>query len=290
MDAGPLTQQIVEAFPALSAQHKLAARYVLDHPRDVALLSMREQARHAGVQPATMTRFAKQLGLDGYERVREAHAAAVRDGGIGFSGRASSVKPRLRGDRALAARMVDTIATQVASLNRPETLDRMAAAAEALAGARRVYCLSLRSIHPVAWYVHYIMTLVGERSVFLDGIAGSGPDALARATKDDVLLVATVAPYTRATVEVAESAAARGIGVVAVTDSAVSPLAPLARHLLLVPTQSPALFRTMSPAFVVAEVLAALVASRGHKDALKSLRQVDEHLAALGVHMHPRPG
>lgn len=63
MQTGPLEKRIVHAFDALSGQLRIAARYVLDRPRDVALLSMREQARQAEVQPATMTRLAKHLGL-----------------------------------------------------------------------------------------------------------------------------------------------------------------------------------------------------------------------------------
>ena len=64
---GPLNASIVEAFDLLPPQLQTAARYMLDRPDDVALLSMREQARRAGVPPATMTRLAKRLGLEGYE-------------------------------------------------------------------------------------------------------------------------------------------------------------------------------------------------------------------------------
>ena len=65
MDQGPLTGRIVAAFDAMPAQLQTAARYLLDRPRDVALLSMREQARQAVVQPDTITRLAKRLGHDG---------------------------------------------------------------------------------------------------------------------------------------------------------------------------------------------------------------------------------
>jgi len=85
MDRGPLTEQIIKSFDDMPAQLQAGARYVLDRPRDVALLSMREQARQAGVQPATMTRLAKRLGMDGYDDVRELYAAAVREGGLGFA-------------------------------------------------------------------------------------------------------------------------------------------------------------------------------------------------------------
>ena len=78
MDRGPLTEQIIKTFDHMPAQLQAGARYVLDRPRDVALLSMREQARQAGVQPATMTRLAKRLGMDGYDDVRELYAACVK--------------------------------------------------------------------------------------------------------------------------------------------------------------------------------------------------------------------
>ena len=48
MEHGPLTDRIVEAFDGMPAQLRTAARYVLDKPNDVALLSMREQARQIG--------------------------------------------------------------------------------------------------------------------------------------------------------------------------------------------------------------------------------------------------
>jgi len=104
---GPLNASIVEAYDVLPPQLQTAARYMLDRPDDVALLSMREQARRAGVPPATMTRLAKRLGLDGYDSVRELYAGAVRAGTLGFAGKAGvQVEAQaLRGERALAAEM-----------------------------------------------------------------------------------------------------------------------------------------------------------------------------------------
>ncbi|MGC1558749.1 MAG: MurR/RpiR family transcriptional regulator [Bradyrhizobium sp.] len=290
MDRGPLAEQIIKTFDDMPAQLQAGARYVLDRPRDVALLSMREQARQAGVQPATMTRLAKRLGMEGYDEVRELYAAAVRDGGLGFAGKAGVqvVSQKLKGDRALAADMLKSIGKQIERLAAPANLDRLVAAARALASARRIYCLGLRSSHSVAWHLHYVLTLVGDRSIHIDGIGATGADALARATNRDILLVASVMPYTRLTVELAEYAARRGIAVVAITDSEVAPLAQIAQDVIVVPTESPSFFHAMSPAFAVAEVLGAVIAGRGGEDALASLRHSDGHLAALNTHLKPR--
>ncbi|MBZ9706290.1 MurR/RpiR family transcriptional regulator [Mesorhizobium sp. B2-1-8] len=292
MDQGPLAERIVAEFDGMSAQLQTAARYMLDHPSDVALLSMREQARQAGVQPATMTRLAQHLGFEGYDVVRDSYAAAVRSGYPGFAGKAGVQlrSQKLKGDRAQAAEMLDSLAAQFAQLARPDRLDRIVAAARRLSAARRIYCLGLRSSHPVAWHIHYVLSLVGEKSVLLDGVAGTGADAIGRATNDDVLLVASVLPYTRQTVEVAEYAAGRGVCVVAITDSEVAPLAQIAAEVILVPTQTPSFLHTMAPAFAVAEILAAVVAGHGGEQALAEIRRTDEHHAALNVHLKPRLG
>jgi DNA-binding MurR/RpiR family transcriptional regulator len=292
MDQGPLTEQIIKAFDAMSVQLQTGARYVLDRPRDVALLSMREQARQAGVQPATMTRLAKHLGMDGYDDVRELYATAVRDGELGFAGKAGVqvMSQKLKGDKALAADMLQSIGRQIERLAAPDSLDRIVAAAKTLAAARRIYCLGLRSSHSVAWHLHYVLSLVGEKAVHIDGVAATGADALAKATGRDVLLVASVLPYTRLTVELAEYAVEQGIQVVAITDSEVAPLAQIAQHAVIVPTDSPSFFHAMSPAFVIAEVLGAVIAGRGGDDALATLRHTDQHLAALNTHLKPRGG
>ena len=237
-----------------------------------------------------MTRLAKHLGMDGYDDVRELYASAVREGDLGFAGKAGVqvVSQKLRGDKALAAEMLKSIGAQIDRLAAPDRLDSLVAAAKALASARRIFCLGLRSSHSVAWHLHYVLSLVGERSIHIDGIAATGADALARATGRDVLLVASVLPYTRMTVELAEYAVARGLRVVAITDSEVAPLAQIAQHSVIVPTDSPSFFHAMSPAFVIAEILGAIIAGRGGEDALATLRHTDQHLATLNTHLKPR--
>src|SRR5260370_7830325 len=122
MDHGALADRIIKAFDTMSGELEAGARYVVERPRDVALVSMREQARQAGVQPATMTRLAKHLGMDGYDRVRELYAAAVRDGDIGFAGKAGAqvASQKLKGDKALAADMLRSIGKQIERLAAPD--------------------------------------------------------------------------------------------------------------------------------------------------------------------------
>ena len=177
-----------------------------------------------------MTRLAKRLGLEGYDQVRELYAGAVRAGTLGFAGKAGVQveAQKLRGERALAAEMAQRLSRQIAALAEPASLERLADAAGRLHEARRVYCLGLRSCHAAAWHFHYMLSLLGDKTVMLDDAGGTGLDAIRDAGPADVLLAASVEPYARATIDGARYAAGQGVPVVALTDSEVSPLAQIA--------------------------------------------------------------
>ncbi|WP_230530017.1 MurR/RpiR family transcriptional regulator [Microvirga roseola] len=292
MDSAPLAAKIAETFAGLPAQLQAAARFILERPGDVALLSMRDQARQAGVQPATMTRLAQRLGFDGYDAIRELYAQAIRENRLGFLGKASAqvATQKARGEQALAAEIAATLQAQIGRLGEPAQLERLVSAAALLDAAERIYCLGLRSSHPVAWQMSYVISLLGRKAVLLDTAAGIGTDPIRNATPHDVLFAVSIAPYTRATVEAVQYAKSRNVPVVTVTDSAASPLAQAAQSAILVSTDSPSFFHSMTPAFMVGEILAALVAGRGGEASLNALRRTEDQLTAFNIHWSPKDG
>lgn len=287
--APSLTDRIIAEFPRMPERLQAAARFVLDQPQDVALLTMREQARRAGVPPATMTRLAQRLGLDGYEDVRRTFAAAVRKSAIGYGAKASELvtQHRAGGAQPLVAEMAEALARHVGALAEPATAAQFAAAAADLVKMRHIYCLGLRSSFPVAYTFHYICALAGRPVTLLEAAGGTGLDALAAATDADGLVVTSVRPYTRATVEAARQADARGLSLVVITDSRVSPLAAIARHMIVVGTGSPSFFDAKTAALAAAEILAMLVAVRAGDDALAAVKAREHYLTAINAYWRP---
>src|SRR3546814_14680626 len=84
-----------------------------------------------------------------------------------------------------------------------------------------------------------------ENGLLLAGPGDTGVDALRHSGKGDVLLAISVAPYTTAAVERVTYAAGRGVDIVAITDSAASPVAVPATAAVLVPTETPSFFHTV---------------------------------------------
>ncbi len=77
-------ERLLAEFDELPGQLQLCARYIIDHPHEVGLQSMRTLAQAADVHPNSFVRLARQLGFDGYDAMRERFRDFVR-GGIGSS-------------------------------------------------------------------------------------------------------------------------------------------------------------------------------------------------------------
>ncbi len=286
MTTAPLSQRIVQQFDRLTPQLREAARFVLDHPQDVALLSMREMSRRAGVPPVTMLRLARQLDFPDYAAFRQVHAAALRKpSGSDFAARAEGLQKR--GER-LPERMEQSLAGQLGGLTARNGA-AFVAAAEIIERASKVYVLGFRSCFGVAFQFAYVYGLLRDNGVLLDGAGGIGTDPLRQAGPQDALLAISLEPYTRAAVEQTAFAVQRGAAMVAITDSELSPLARSAKASLIVPTESPSFFHALTPAFAPAEMLLGLLAARGGGKVADAIRNAEDQLAAFDTYWTERP-
>ena len=280
-----VVQRLRASFDRLPPKLKLAARFLIDSPTEVALLSMREQARKANVQPATMTRLAQWLGFSGFDELRLRFADALRNDSGSFSSRSVKLFERRKtiGDVGLINDYVDTITSCIEHLKSPAVVEAIVAATECLRSAATIYTAGVRSAFPVAFQVAYVAGYFAENVVLLDGPGNTGNDAFRRASVRDVLLVTSVEPYADSIVSLAQEANARGIRIVAITDSTISPVGRIATAIIAVQKLSPSFFDTMAPAFVTGEILVALLAAHEGLAATARIKSNEDSLRAAGV-------
>lgn len=287
MSVSTLGAELLNIFDTLPARQQTAARWLIDHPEDAALLSMREQARRAGVPAATMTRLAQRLGYEGFEAIRERCARALRDSGRPFGERASALQARrdLDGEEALVSDQLAGMAGHLRALSRDASLAAMTRAADILVAGERVFVAGARSNFATAHLAAYLFSLIGERTILLDAPGGAGFDRLRDIGPSDALIAFTIAPYTRVTVEAVAFAQERGANIVAVTDSASAPVARKAAALVIAPTSTPSFVQSVAPAVIVVECLAALVAARLGERALAAIAESEAYLARFDSYL-----
>ncbi|MBB4287771.1 MurR/RpiR family transcriptional regulator [Roseospira goensis] len=290
-DTGPLaeiTARIRDAHGSLSPQLRQAARYVLAHPEDVALTSMRRLAEHAGVKPSTMVRLARALDYDGYESFREPYRHWLRGGEGAFVARARTLQARGRDARGSCAPLLDAMATAdgaaIRDIVTPANAQALERARDLICGAATVYVIGMRSCYSLAHLFHYAYSLVYGNAVLVDSHACTLYDRLARIDAEDAVLAIGFRPYTRDTVQATTFAADKGARVIALTDSLVSPLAEDAAQVITVDTASPSYFQSLVPALAQVQALLALVVAAGGDDALDAITRTEQDMDTFGAY------
>lgn len=273
-----LTQLIDSQFDALSPELQRAARWVRDHPAELGLQSLRASARAAGVAPATLSRLSHALGLADFEAMRRPVVEALVRGAGGSPAAEDPMRP-------LTQAQLDNVAS--AALRNPvEAVNR---AADAMLAARHLCFLGLRASFGIAHHLRYACDWLRPGTQLAGDASGALVDQIAQLGPPDLLVVVSVAPYTRQAVECAQQAQGAGVPVLALTDSPLSPLARLARHSLLFDAASPSFFHSMTGAQALAETLVAAVAARGGEPVVRRLAEVQLRQHAHKAYWEKRP-
>lgn len=267
-------------FAGLSPQFQTGAAFLLDHPDEVAVLSMRKVADRAQVQPASLVRLAQQLGFPGWNEMRELFVARVRARPEPLTNRARSLvagnaKQSLAHDLLVAQQHnLDVTAAQ----NERTLIE----AARILRRARHVHVAGYRSCYAVAFGLVYGYRFFRSSVSLLTGEAGTLDMQLRAIDRDSATVVISFAPYSVEAVRVAETALEKGSKLVAITDSAVSPIALNADKLLIFSHESPSFFPSLVAATAIAESLVAHLLALEGAGAVEQLEQAERSLHAKG--------
>ncbi|MEM7564514.1 MAG: MurR/RpiR family transcriptional regulator [Pseudomonadota bacterium] len=265
--------RLLAEFESLPGQLQLCARYIIDHPHEVGLQSMRTLALNAEVQPNSFVRLARHLGFEGYEAMRERFRDFVR-GGIGSSPdrvRWLQEMDREGGSAAVLGSMAEACLENTEKMFAQQSMQDLDQAVEWMINARRVYVLGLGLAYPLAYNFWYVARM-GFDHFILSPRHGSLPsDDIIRMDHQDCLLALTFQPYRRDTLEAVKLAKRTGAKVIGITDSNASTLCREADIGLVSPTHTPQFFHSNSAVTALLESLCALLVVKGGAEATTSV-------------------
>jgi DNA-binding MurR/RpiR family transcriptional regulator len=232
---------------------RAVAIHVTQNPHDVALATISTLAEAMGSTPSTLVRFAKTFGYAGFSDLQEVFKAHLKTG-LGRPARdqaAHALSPFLRAAEG-----------SLAALDKSFDATAFAAMAEAMAAAPVLHLIGSKRAFPVVSYLSLTLLQHGFRTVLIDNIGSLASDQLSVLTPEDVVLSVSFSPYNSPTPDFTRMARGRGARVLALTDSALSPLVGLADRCLIVAEKSEAGYRTLAATMVAALGLAVAAAER----------------------------
>jgi DNA-binding MurR/RpiR family transcriptional regulator len=270
-------------FPELSPQFQTGAAYLLNFPDEVAVSSMRKVAEGAKVQPAALVRLSQALGFPGWNELREIFVARLRTRPEPLSSKARALVKG--GSREALATNVGVAQQHNLEVTLAQSGARIPDAAKLLKKAPHVHIAGFRSCFQVAFGLLYGYRLFRPSVSLVSGEAGTLEMQLRSIGKGHATVVISFAPYSREAARVAEAAIEQGSRLIAITDSAVSPIALNADQVLLFTHESPSFFPSLVAASAIAESLVAHLLALEGEDAIRQLSDAEKALHEKGSYV-----
>lgn len=262
-----LIRVIHEDYASLSPTYQQIARYLTQNPNEIGVYSVNALAERAGVHASSLVRFAQALGFRGFKELQHLFQRRLMTAAPGFEARAERLRTEIGGDESRGARgfLRDLVVRDIAALENllettpAEDLDNAVAI---LAAARSIHLIGQLRSEPVVLLMRYILTMIGRRAVLLDPAGGLATHMARLVTAEDALIAVSFRFYAQETVNIVEESAARGVPVIAISDSTLSPLARPARVFFAVPEPEYTFARSLAAPMCLAQALMIGLASR----------------------------
>jgi len=257
-----LEKAIIEQFPSLSKRLQQIASHALDNPSELALETIAAVSQRAGVQPSSLIRFAKVFGFSGYSDMQRVFRLRLTDAMPDYKERLKSLNgSEAQGEEArdVNALLEQFVEADVVGLRRLQQNKRLGALLDQsfklITDSETVYVVAHRRSFPIACYLAYALSQMNVRNVLVDGVGGMFMQQVGHATNRDVIIAISSKAYSPDVAQVVREAKQRGVKIIAMTDSPLSPLAEHADVSLEVQQAAVGLFRSLAVTMTLAVTL-----------------------------------
>lgn len=268
-------QLIAEREATFSKGQRQIAEYIKAHYDRAAYMTASRFGQVVKVSESTVVRFANALGFEGYPEMQRAlqelartHLTAAQRMNVAdnLMDRKNVLDKVLLGD-------ADKIKRTLEELDRKAFED----AVEKIVQARNIYVIGSRSSASLAGFLNFNFRMMFDNVCPVEVSSGSEMfEQLLPIGEQDVLIAISFPRYSNRTVRAVRYAHSRGADVVALTDSAQSPLAPYADQVLTARSDMASFVDSLVAPLSIINAMVAAVSMRRHDEVAARLRRLEE--------------
>jgi DNA-binding MurR/RpiR family transcriptional regulator len=274
-------KRLLDVLPQLTPKRRKLARLLLDAPFSVAFSSADEFGKHADADGATVVRFCRTLGYDGFSDLKRAIQA---DAPV-FLTATEKIRRRLSEEPQPADLLRQVLAQDINNLERVSALNDESTfreAVEMLHRSDRIVILAGGLSAPVARTFAHLLRLIGIRAVHPEPEVPAAVE-VGQVDPPDAVVAIAFWRYVRSTVRLFKEAATRTSATIAITDSKMSPLAEIGHTTLMAPTDAAELSNSLVAPMSLVNALVTALTLRNPERASGELSRVDRIYEAAGI-------
>lgn len=274
-DFESLRSTIIERKATMPKRLAQVAAFALAHPDEIAFGTAASIASASQVQPSTLVRLAHHLGYDGFSDLQTIFRERLRDRTLSYEERLISLEAKGGAeseDAALLKGFLTAASQSVSKLAQAIDPAAFGAAVDVLAGAETIYLIAKRRSYPLTAHMSYAFSKLAIRHQIVASPNGVDGETVQFASPRDAAIAISFSPYAADSLTQAETLFRAGVPIVAITDSAFSPLTAFATRWFEVAEADFAGFRSLSASMALSMALPVAIAERRRQTAGKNPR------------------
>ncbi len=265
MTVKDITAEIQEKSASFSKGQRRIADAILKSYDKAAYMTAAKLGEFCGVSESTVVRFATELGFSGYPEMQKAIRELLRTK-LTPNQRIAVANSLMEKGDLLSSVLSADVEKIKATL---ESVDRIAfeSTVRALCEAKQIYIFGSRSSATLAYFLNFNLKLTAENITLIAPSSASEIfEQILDIGKGDVLFAISFPRYSKKAVAAAKYAHEQGATVVALTDSAVSPLAAHADHLLTAQSDMASFVDSLVAPLSILNAVMVAIAKRKHEE------------------------
>jgi len=281
-----------DVFARLSARSRLSpkmaqlSQYVIENYLKVPVMNTREVAAAARVSLATVVRFPKVLGYADFDEFRASIQDRVNFDLTGVD-RLRTLPSTSRSPSALLRRIIDRDAESLRALERSFSEPQLRRFSDALVKAGRVTILGFRYVASLAHYFCYALGKIRPNVFAWTHADSSLYDRARLMDRNDLVVVIAFPRYPTDVVKLVRYAGERGVKVLAITDSPLSPILPFSETTLFAKASMHDFVGSLAAPAALINCVVSDVGMRIGARAMERLELLEEAAAACGTYVSP---
>lgn len=261
-------KHMLEIGNSLSKRLQQVAAYSLSHPDECAFGTIGEVADRIGVHPSTLVRFAQKIGYKGFNEFQTIFQQRVKTRASAYEDRVKIARTADQDEDGIDRIFAGTQNAAHSSIER--ILDRAHIAkfeliTAILAQADTIYLIGQRRVFPAVAYLSYMLTQLRIKNHLVVSPVGIETEQMRFASKNDVGFAISFSPYSPLTIDRAKMLKERGVPLISITDSVLSPLVQFSEQWIEIVEDNYAGFRSLAGTMTVVQTIAIAVAVKRQK-------------------------
>ncbi len=268
-------QLIRSNMSTFSKGQKRIAAFIQESYDKAAFMTASKLGKTVNVSESTVVRFAAELGYDGYPAMQKALQEMIRNKLTSIQ-RIEVANDRY-GDHDVLSMVMQSDIEKIRMTLEEASRSDFSGAVDAIVEAKRIYILGVRSSVAVSSFLGFYFNLIFDNVVQVHSNSASEMfEQLLRVGEGDVVIGVSFPRYSRRTVQAMRFAKDRKAKVIAITDSAASPLAATADHTLLAKSDMASFVDSLVAPLSLVNALIVAVGRKKKEDLSRTFESLEE--------------